>query len=48
LAQRFADDHPLVYDRLLDAIAGRPAAQIIWVIEGQVEQAYQDLLAAIG
>ncbi|HET7015846.1 MAG TPA: AAA family ATPase [Streptosporangiaceae bacterium] len=37
-----------MYDRLLDTIAGRPNAQIVWVVEGEIEQAYQDLLGAIG
>jgi predicted kinase len=38
----------LMYDRLLDTIASRPGAQTIRSVEGQIEQAYQDLLAAVG
>lgn len=37
-----------MFDRLLDTIARRPAAHTIWVVEGQVEQTYSELLEAIG
>lgn len=37
-----------MYDRLLDTIAGRPAARIVRVVEGQIEQTYQELLGAVG
>jgi hypothetical protein len=37
-----------MYDRLMETVAGRPQARIVWVEEGQIEQAYQALLGAIG
>jgi len=37
-----------MYDRLIDTIADRPAARTIWVVEGQIEQTYQELLEAVG
>lgn len=37
-----------MYDRVLDTIASRPGVRTIRSVEGQIEQAYQDLLAAVG
>jgi predicted kinase len=37
-----------MYDRLTRVVASRPAARIVPTQAGQVEQAYRDLLAALG
>ena len=36
-----------MYDRLLDLIADRPDVRIVWVVEDQIEQTYQELLLAL-
>jgi hypothetical protein len=36
-----------MYDRLMATIATRPLARIVWSVEGQIEQAYRDLLASL-
>lgn len=41
------DELPSMYDRLLEVIAARPSTRTITSVEGQVERAYADLLAAV-
>lgn len=37
-----------MYDRLMGIVASRPGAAIVRTRDGQVEQAYRDVLAAVG
>lgn len=41
------DAFPEMYDRLLAVVARRAATRIVQTVDGQVEQAYRDLLAHI-
>jgi predicted kinase len=39
---------PEMYRALLDVVGGRPATLTIWTVEGDVDGAYRNLLAAVG
>lgn len=38
---------PLLYDRLLQVVADRPRTHPVWIVDGDVELAYRDLLAVL-
>ncbi len=42
-----ADELPAMYDRLLKVVARRPHTRTLRTVDGEVAQAYRDLLAHI-
>jgi predicted kinase len=48
LYERAGSTFPQMYRAMLEVMGGRPATLTIWTVEGDVDGAYRNLLAAVG
>ena len=48
LYERTAWTFPQMYQAMLDVVAGRPDTVTIWTVDGDVDGAYRNLVAAVG